>query len=253
MKLKALISLFTFLAFAVNPLLGAELEENIDRATAILRYAEENPRRCLPKSVLENAQGLAVVSIMKAGLVVSGRGGKGLIIAKTPQGWSAPSAIGLVGAGLGAQIGAEATDLIIIINTKDAMKSFSEGKALFLSAELSAIAGLHGKTIEKGFIPAEAVRTYCLSKGLFAGISIEGTIILERKEANAQFYGKSVSAEQLLSGAIPPPVRAGNLYKEIHCSTHRSLMYRVVHSYLFYGTIILAGILIWIYFRFLKK
>jgi lipid-binding SYLF domain-containing protein len=247
-------SFLVFVAVIANSLWGAELEENIDRATALLRYVKTTPGKSIPQSVLRDAQGLAIVSIVKGGLIVSGRAGTGLVMAKTSKGWSAPSAIGLIGAGLGAQIGAEAADLIIVINTKEALQSFAEGKALFLSAELSAIAGLHGKKLEKGFIPSEATRTYCFSKGLFAGISIEGTVILERKDANAQFYGKSITSEQLLSGAIPPPVRAQTLYQELAISSQGGILYNFFHSYIFFAVVAIAGLLlIWFAFKHFKK
>ncbi|KAJ1957410.1 hypothetical protein GGI12_005033, partial [Dipsacomyces acuminosporus] len=132
-------------------------------------------------------------------------------------GWSAPSAIGTAGAGVGGQIGAEMTDFVMILNTPSAVKAFSHGGNVTLGGNLSVSAGPLGRSAEaSGAIRNVApVFSYSKSKGLFAGVSLEGSVILERKDANAKLYGRPVRAQELLSGSVPPPPQADVLYRAL--------------------------------------
>ncbi len=84
-----------------------------------------------------------------------------------------------------------------------------------IGGSLSAAAGPIGRTAEAGVMPMAAIYTYSRSQGLFAGVSLEGTVIVERTKANAKFYKKPVTPQELLSGKIPPPKSAKALYKEL--------------------------------------
>ena len=83
------------------------------------------PERQIPRTILRNAHGLAVLRVVKAGLGVSGKGGNGVAIARTGHGWSGPSFIATGGAGWGAQIGVQITDFVFILNSADAVRAFS--------------------------------------------------------------------------------------------------------------------------------
>ena len=138
--------------------------------------------------------------------------------------WSAPSAIGTAGFGAGLQIGAELTDFVIILNSDAAVQAFSHGNVT-LGGNLSVAAGPVGRNAEaSGAVTFAAMYSYSRTKGLFAGISLEGTVLLERKDANNKLYEKyhsgSVSAKDLLSGKIQPPVEAEPLYAAIVIRTH---------------------------------
>jgi len=87
----------------------ADLQDDVDQAATIIERFQAVPEKAIPQSVLKDAKGLAVMTVIKAGFGVSGRGGKGLVVARTRNGWSGPSAIGTGGAGFGLQIGAEVT------------------------------------------------------------------------------------------------------------------------------------------------
>lgn len=173
----------------------------------------------VPPDILSNAKGFAILSVLKAGFVWSGRAGSGLVVARLPDGtWSAPSGIGTAGVGVGGQIGAQLTDFLIILNTADAVKAFSEGGNVTLGGNISVAAGPLGRSAEASGAVAHlaAVYSYSKSKGLFAGVSIEGSVILERKDANSKFYGRPVRAKELLSGKIPPPGQASVLYQALN-------------------------------------
>ena len=175
-------------------------------------------RRC-PNRVflrtLKNAKGLVILNIIKAGFVVSGRGGIGLVIARTGKGWSAPSAVGVGGAGFGFQIGAEVTDFVLVLNNQEAVDAFANGTNVALGVDVSMAAGPVGRTAEGGVMPVAAIYTYSRSQGLFAGVSLEGTIVGERKETNQEFYKKPYTAAEILSGSVSQPKSAEKLYAEL--------------------------------------
>ena len=110
--------------------------------------------------------------------------------------------INIGGVGFGAQLGADVTDFVIVLNTEDAVKAFSRGENLTLGGNLSVSAGPigFGQEYSGSLYEGAALFSYSKSKGLFAGVSVEGTIIIERKDANKTFYNKDISAGDLLSG-----------------------------------------------------
>ncbi|OMJ26539.1 SH3 domain-containing protein [Smittium culicis] len=161
---------------------------------------------------------IAILTVIKAGFIWSGRVGSGLVFARLPDGrWSAPSAIGTAGVGFGGQIGAELTDFVMILNTKSAVKAFSHGGNVTLGGNIGVSAGPFGRSAEVSgaLINVAPVFSYSKSKGLFAGVSLEGSVILERKDANEKFYGRRVTASDLLTGKIDPPPQASALYRAI--------------------------------------
>ncbi|KAJ1797586.1 hypothetical protein LPJ59_003042 [Coemansia sp. RSA 2399] len=178
-----------------------------------------NVDKFIPPGILEKAKGIAFLTVLKAGFIWSGRIGSGLVVARLPDGnWSAPAAIGLAGAGVGGQIGAELTDFVMVLTTDSAVKAFSHGGNVTLGANLGVAAGPWGRSAEasgavRNFAP---VLSYSRSKGLFAGVSLEGSAIIGRKDANEKLYGRKLTAEQLLRGEQPPPPEAAPLYRALN-------------------------------------
>lgn len=172
----------------------------------------------LPKEVLMQAQGIAFLTIVKFGIGVTYRGGTGLVMARLPgnQGWSAPSAIGTVGVGWGAQLGAELTEFVILLNTKEAVEGFSGLGQVTLGAEIGIAAGPVGRRAgaaaasDAGSV--QACYSYSRSKGLFIGISLEGAVIYARDDVNTKFYGSAVNRSDLLDGSVQQPRAAQSLY-----------------------------------------
>ncbi|OAA70320.1 DUF500 and domain-containing protein [Cordyceps fumosorosea ARSEF 2679] len=174
------------------------------------------PEKVIPPSILANAKGLAIITVLKAGFLGSGRFGSGLVVARLPDGsWSAPSAIATAGAGFGGQIGFELTDFVFILNDSSAVKTFAQAGSLTLGGNVSLAAGPVGRNAEAaGAASLKSVAgifSYSKTKGLFAGVSLEGSAIIERRDANEKLYGTRYTAQQLLTGAVPPPPQAGPL------------------------------------------
>ncbi|MGC9195189.1 MAG: YSC84-related protein [Syntrophobacteraceae bacterium] len=193
--------------------LAADMQHDVNQAVAIIQRFKRIPERSIPPEVLRDARGLAIMTVFKAGFIFSGRGGTGVVVARTRRGWSGPSAIGTGGAGFGLQIGAQVTEFVFVLNTPEAVRAFSRGGNIQLGADVSVAAGPVGRTAEAGVTPVAAVYAYSLSQGLFGGISVEGTVIAARNDANRQYYHRYVTPEQILSGRVRAPAGARRLQR----------------------------------------
>jgi lipid-binding SYLF domain-containing protein len=142
---------------------------------------------------------------LKIGFGLSGKGGQGGVVARTGDGWSGPSFIGTGGAGFGFQIGAQVTDFVIVLNTRDTVRAFSHEGNITIGADASAAAGPVGRHAAAAVTPVAALYTYSRSKGLFAGVSLEGAVIATQRDANREYYGRRVSARSILTGRVAPP------------------------------------------------
>ena len=187
------------------------MQSDIDQAAAIIERFEAIPEKGIPPAVMKAARGVAIMTVTKAGFIGSARGGTGVVVARTDKGWSAPSAIGTGGAGIGFQAGVEITEFVILLNTPAAVDAFAKQANVTLGGNLSAAAGPVGRTAEAGVALQAAVYTYSRSQGLFAGVSLEGSGIGTRDEVNAGYYGKPVTAGEILSGKVQPPAGAQKL------------------------------------------
>ncbi|KAG9048050.1 hypothetical protein FS837_000878 [Tulasnella sp. UAMH 9824] len=150
-----------------------------------------------------------------------GKAGSGLVIARLPTGeWSAPSCIGTAGVGWGLQIGADITDFVIVLNNDDAVRAFSMGGNVTVGGNISATAGPigTGAGVQTSLAQPAPMFSYSKSKGLFAGLSLDGTILIERKDANRDFYGSPIPARDILEGRVPPPEVASRMYEVIEAA-----------------------------------
>jgi len=189
----------------------ASMQGDVDQAASTIERFQAVPEKAIPQAVLRDARGLAIMTVIKAGFGLSGRGGAGVVVARTQHGWSGPSAIGTGGAGFGLQIGAQVTEFVMVLNTDAAVQAFSRNVNVTLGGDISVAAGPIGRNAEIGIMPVAAIYTYSRSQGLFAGISLEGTVIGTRNDANAEYYGHRVTPEEVLSGRIPSPPGATRL------------------------------------------
>ncbi|KAI9508873.1 hypothetical protein F5148DRAFT_1275534 [Russula earlei] len=188
---------------------GFSLPGEAEKAAKILATFladPDNPESALnsiPKAVLQRARGLAVFQVLKAGFVFSGKAGSGLVISRLPDGsWSAPSCIATGGVGWGLQIGADITDFVIVLNSEDAVRAFSLGGNVTIGGNIAATAGPIGTggSVQASLAHPAPMFSYSKSKGLFAGLSLEGT------------------ARDILGGRVPPPEVASRLYEIIEAA-----------------------------------
>ncbi|KAF9435752.1 hypothetical protein BGZ76_005588 [Entomortierella beljakovae] len=219
-----------------SPLPDNNPSEDLKKAANLLRGfvdKEENELgfdNIIPVKVLRDAKGIAIYTVVKAGFIVSARGGSGVVVIKKDDGqWSAPSLIATGGVGFGALVGADITDIVLLLMTDEAVETtFIQGGSVTLGGGLSVSAGPVGVGGEVGVsantqaASTSSIFSYTKSKGLFAGVSLDGTVLLERKEANANFYGRAISAAEILK-TMPQPPEALELYTVIESGLNREL------------------------------
>ncbi|KAF3665551.1 putative BES1/BZR1 -like protein 4-like isoform X1 [Capsicum annuum] len=204
---------------------GQSMEYEIYKATNTIRGYERigllSSEKKIPEAILQNARGLAILTVVKVGVMVTYNIGTGLVIACREDGsWSPPSAISSFGVGWGAQAGGELTDFIIVLRTTDAVKTFGGDAHLSVGAGVSAAAGIIGRTAEAdlraGTGGYAACYTYSCSKGAFVGCSLQGSVVTTRTRENSRFYGsQSLKASEILLGSLPRPPAAAALYRAL--------------------------------------
>ena len=140
-------------------------QDTVNRCATIIDQFQQMPEKAIPRDVLRHAKGLAVMSVVKAAFIFSAKGGQGVVVARTPHGWSGPSFIATGGGGWGLQAGAEVTDFVIVLNNDAAVQAFSRGGNVTIGADVSAAAGPVGRTAAGAVMPTAAVYTYSRSKG----------------------------------------------------------------------------------------
>ena len=207
-----------------NPI-PVHLEQECHKATKILNDFVDPVNgldKIVPVSVLQRARGFAIFSVFRIGFLLSARAGSGVVVARTDDDrWSAPAAIGIGGLGGGFNVGAEVTDFLIVLNSKSAVRSFMATGSLQLGGNLSVAVGPLGRSAEasgsvntKGRVAA--MFSYSKSKGLYGGISVEGTVLVNREDANVKAYGMyGKNPKQILSGSVERPHWAKNLIQTI--------------------------------------
>ncbi|KAB8220355.1 hypothetical protein BDV33DRAFT_94408 [Aspergillus novoparasiticus] len=174
----------------------------------------------IPTEVIKRAKGLAIFTTMRTGLWLSGSGGSGVLLAKIPETgeWSPPSGIMLHTAGIGFLAGVDIYDCVVVINTYEALEAFKKVRCT-LGGEVSASAGPVGMG---GVLDSEVhkrqapIWTYMKSRGLYAGVQVDGTIIIERTDENERFYGERISVTDILAGkAKRPPTSIKTLIQTV--------------------------------------
>jgi len=208
--MKTIVSALTVF-LALQLCVYATPQEEVDRSAATVREFRHMPEKAIPRSVLRHSRGLAIMRLAKGAFVFSGKAGNGVVVARTGNGWSGPSFITTGGAGWGAQIGGEVTDVVFVLNNAAAVRAFSRGGNVTLGGELSAAAGPVGRDAQVAVAPTAAIYTYSRSKGLFAGASLEGAVIATRDNTNHEYYGRNVTAGQILSGHVKAPSGSARL------------------------------------------
>ena len=206
MRQAALALLFTLIATTALPARAGEDEEKrAENAVRVLKEVMEAPDKAVPKDLLQSAHAVAVVpDVIKAGFVVGGRHGSGLISVKSRDGtWSNPSFISMTGGSLGFQAGVSSTDVILVFRTQRGVDSIVHGK-FTLGADASAAAGPVGRTAQAATdaqLKAE-IYSYSRARGLFAGAALDGTAITIDNDANQSVYGKGVTPRRIFDGGV---------------------------------------------------
>ena len=178
-------------------------EDKIDAATQVL-VDFSKMKESIPSELLEVTQGIIIVpKLINAGFVLSGKRGKGLAMVKLEDGtWSNPVFVTLTGGGVGLQAGLQSIDLVLIFKSRETLENIGKG-SFTLGGDISVAAGPVGRSSTASTdykLEAEAY-SYSRSKGLFAGISLNGLAIDVDEKGNEAFYGSEMDAKSLFSNA----------------------------------------------------
>ena len=184
---------------------GEEENQRAENAVRVLKEIMQAPDKAIPRDLLREAHAIAVVpDVIKAGLVIGGRHGNGLIAVKTRDGtWSNPVFVSMTGGSVGFQAGVSSTDVVLVFRTQRGVDSIVHGK-FTLGADASAAAGPVGRSAQASTdaqLKAE-IYSYSRARGLFAGAALDGTAIRIDNDANQAVYGDGVTARRIFDGGV---------------------------------------------------
>jgi lipid-binding SYLF domain-containing protein len=183
-------------------------EQEVERANNAVRVLKEvmmAPDKRVPSDLLTNASAVAVIpDVIKAGFVIGGRHGVGVISVKASDGtWSNPSFISMTGGSIGFQAGVQSTDVVLVFRTQRGVDSIVHGK-FTLGADASVAAGPVGRDAHAATdaqLKAE-IYSYSRSRGLFAGVALDGSILAIDNDANQSVYGQGVTPRRIFAGGV---------------------------------------------------
>jgi len=195
---------------ANTPEANTKAASRVESAGTVLDEIQAAPDQRIPEEILGSADCVAVVpSLLNAGFVFGGRYGKGVASCRTEKGWSAPAFFMIGGGSFGLQIGGQATDVVMLIMNKEGMNNLLARK-FKLGADASAAAGPVGRhaAADTDWKMRAQVLTYSRSRGLFAGLELNGAVIKQDKDSTREFYGRMVPFKTALTGQVEAPKSA---------------------------------------------
>lgn len=223
MKMKRLSAMICTLAMMALPLSAnaasdkAKIAGRLNDAAAVIRQVMATPDKAIPSSILSGASCVVVVpSYKKAAFVVGGQYGQGVATCRTARGWSAPVCIQMAGGSFGFQIGGQSTDLVMVAMNDQGLQDMLKNK-FKLGADAAASAGPVGRNAAAGTdwkLNAEFL-TYSRSKGLFAGINLDGTVVSQNADDTRVLYGANIPFETILKGNQATPAEARTFVRTV--------------------------------------
>src|SRR5271154_4053037 len=230
--MKRIFSLMLVLCMAGLPL-SAERDrketDRLDNCGTVLKEILDIPDN-IPQDLIDKAECVIIYpSVLKAAIGIGGSYGRGAMTCRTGEHytgpWSAPSMMALEGASIGFQLGGQATDFVLLVMNPRGAHSMLSSKVK-LGADASAAAGPKGRTADASTdvtLRAE-VLSYSRARGLFAGISLEGSTVRPDNDANERVYGKKLEAEQIIfKGAVAVPPAARRLVTTLNRRSPKNL------------------------------
>ncbi|HMH01863.1 MAG TPA: lipid-binding SYLF domain-containing protein [Terriglobales bacterium] len=206
---------------------GSAREDTVDRlqkSVDVLHAIMSTPDKGIPEEVLSNAKCILVVpDLIKGGFIFGGKHGRGVATCRTSDGWSAPAFVSVGGGSWGLQIGVEGVDLVMLVMNDQGFQHLLSSK-FQLSGEGSAAAGPVGRHASAGtdWKMNTQMLTYSRSKGLFAGITLEGAVVQQDDDSTKAMYGKNVKFRNILSGRVATPQSAEAFMRAVSDAGHQA-------------------------------
>jgi len=191
----------------------ARLQSSVDVIHAIMA----TPDKGIPEEVLNDAKCIVVVpNLIKGGFVFGGKHGRGVASCRTAEGWSAPAFVSVGGGSAGLQIGVEGVDLVMLVMNDQGFQHLLSSK-FELTGEGSVAAGPVGRHASAGtdWKMTTEVLSYSRSKGVFAGLTLEGAVVEQDNDSTRAIYGKQLEFRNILSGKVATPKSAEPFMKAV--------------------------------------
>ena len=202
--------LFALLLLICLPL-GAQAQQKeaqrAEDAARVLKEIMAIPETSIPEKLLREAEAIIVLpDVIKVGLGIGGRRGKGLMVVRSADGtWSNPSYVTFTGGSVGFQAGVQSADIVLVFRTKQGVRNIVNGQ-FTLGADASVAAGPVGRSAQASTdqqLKAE-IFSYSRAKGLFAGIALDGAVLKIDQKANGRVYGSGTTARMVLENRVSP-------------------------------------------------
>jgi SH3 domain-containing YSC84-like protein 1 len=206
---------------------GSDREDTLERmqkSVDVLQSIMSTPDKGIPEEVLSGAKCMIVVpNLIKGGFILGGKHGRGVASCRTPDGWSAPAFISVGGGSWGLQIGVEGVDLVMLIMNDRGLQHLLSSK-FEMTGEGSVAAGPVGRHTSAGtdILLNTEVLTYSRSKGVFAGLTLEGAVVEQDNDSTRAIYGKHMMFRDILSGRASTPESAQAFVKAVADAGHQA-------------------------------
>ena len=220
--LMSLVGLAGTFAFA-----GSDREDTVDRmqkSVDVLQSIMSAPDKGIPEEVLSGAKCIVIVpNMIKGGFIFGAKHGRGVASCRTPEGWSAPAFVSVGGGSWGLQIGVEGIDLVMLVMNDRGLQHLLSSK-FEMTGEGSVAAGPVGRHTSAGtdILLNTEVLTYSRSKGIFAGITLEGAVIEQDNDSTRAIYGHHMMFRNILSGHASTPASAEAFVRAVSQAGHQS-------------------------------
>jgi lipid-binding SYLF domain-containing protein len=223
--LKRILAVTILMALASLTAVASDREDDVNRtqkAAQVFREIMNTPDQGIPSNLLESAKCIAIIpGDKKFAFVFGGSYGRGIATCRTGRGWSAPMFVAIDGGSVGYQIGGSSTDLVMLFMNDHALQSLMSDK-FKLGADASVAAGPVGRNAAAGTdlkLNAE-ILSYSRSKGVFAGVSLDGAVMQADKSGDRSMYGDDVNRHEILDGKVAVPASARELVEELGGYAH---------------------------------
>jgi lipid-binding SYLF domain-containing protein len=219
-----LITFSLLVALGSSPLLAADekekTQERLNDSTSLFSEVMDTPDKAIPQDLLNKSYCIVLVpGLKKAALVFGGKFGRGYAVCRNQsgQGWGPPAAIRIEGGSVGFQIGVSSTDVILLVMNERGMKRLTTSK-FTIGADATAAAGPVGRnaTAQTDALMTAEILSWSRSRGLFAGISLDGATLRNDLDENEVMYGKKWTNKQILTSGLKPPEMASKLIASLN-------------------------------------
>ena len=224
---KRILAVTILIAIASLTAVASDREDDVNRtqkAAQVFREIMNTPDQGIPSNLLESAKCIAIIpGDKKFAFIFGGSYGRGLATCRTEHGWSAPIFVAIDSGSVGYQIGGSSTDIVMLFMNDHALQSLM-GDKFKLGADASVAAGPVGRNAAAGTdlkLNAE-ILSYSRSKGIFAGVSLEGAVMQADKSGDKAMYGDDVNRHEILDGKVATPASAQALLHELGGYVHEA-------------------------------